>query len=108
MQLFFRPFELLARIDEEPCCDGNDAKECGVGECIVPAIVGDEECSDDRSEDAADISQRFIQPDTEPVYLPPREITVDQLALMEKPSAPKETLIQKIVAAAPLAVCAAM
>ena len=56
MQLFFRPFELLARIDEEPCCDGNDAKECGVGECIVPAIVGDEECSDDRSEDAADIS----------------------------------------------------
>lgn len=42
------------------------------------------------------LPQRLIQPETEPVYLPPREMTEDQLALIAKPKAPRETDIQKM------------
>ena len=42
------------------------------------------------------LPHKFIHHETEPVYFPPKEITVDQLALIEKPKAPSETDIQKI------------
>ena len=91
---------MFARFYEDPGYDGDDAEQGRCREGIVPAVVGDEESGDNRSQDAADVApmlpQRLIQPETEPVYLPPREMTEDQLALIAKPKAPRETDIQKM------------